>query len=144
MSYWRLYSHIVWGTKDREPMLNSARSQILEQAIIATSAEYDCLLHATGVMPDHVHVAISIPPKNAVAEVVKRFKGTSSRHINQLSRLQDGDFAWQPEYGIISFGEKSLDDVVAYVRNQRAHHEKQTLRALYETYESPSALITPN
>ncbi|MBA3414256.1 MAG: transposase [Chloroflexia bacterium] len=79
-------------------------------------------------MPDHVHVAASIPPALSVAEVVRRWKGSSSHLISTertRSKQSEALFAWQAEYGVVSFGAKALADVVAYVENQRQRHSDQ-------------------
>ena len=98
MSYWRLYYHIVWGTKGREPFLDDQRAKIVEQSVVAVAAEFDALVHAMGFMPDHVHVAISIPPDTSVSDVVQRIKGLSSFRINRAKEGDAGSFKWQPEY----------------------------------------------
>ncbi|MCC6791489.1 MAG: IS200/IS605 family transposase [Thermomicrobiales bacterium] len=145
MSYWRLFYHLVWATKDREPVLDDARSDLLVRSIQALCTENRVLVHATGVMPDHIHLALSIPPRIAIAEFVQRMKGTTSRRFNTTaSRTDIEHFDWQPEYGVISFGERSLDEVVAYLENQRTHHANQTIRPLFERterlYERPGAV----
>jgi putative transposase len=81
-------------------------------------------------MPEHVHVAISIPPKLAVAKVVGQLKGASSHHINE--NYADGSFAWQAEYGVFSFSEKALPAIVEYVKNQKKHHSENTLNSQLE------------
>jgi len=47
------------------------------------------------------------------------------------------EFAWQAEYGVVSFGEASRSTIVAYVENQRQHHADQTLVQIYEQLERP-------
>jgi len=84
-------------------------------------------VYAIGFMPDHVHVAVSIPPSLAIADVVGRLKGASSHAVNQ-----EHPFAWQAEYGVLSSGEKSLPDVVAYAENQKARHAESRLWNLAE------------
>jgi putative transposase len=89
-------------------------------------------------MPDHLHLAVSIPPKVAIADIVRRLKSASSLIVNRAEgEGEKGRFAWQAEYGVISLGERSLPDVVAYVRNQRAHHADRTVRSSYEETERP-------
>jgi putative transposase len=142
MSYWRLYYHLIWGTKNREPFLNEQRTGIVEQSIVAVAAEFDALIHAMGYMPDHVHVAISIPPDTAVADVVQRIKGLSSFRINRTED-DSGSFKWQPEYGAITFSERSLEDVVRYVRNQPERHRNKSIVTQMETYGSPASRAEP-
>jgi len=44
----------------------------------------------------------------------------------------DIHFAWQAEYGVVSFGAKMLDMVVRYAKNQRKHHSEGTAMAMLE------------
>ena len=90
-------------------------------------------VHAVGVMPDHVHVALSIPPSIAVSTVVKNLKGKSSRQLGRQEWGSDLPWpGWQGSYGVLTFGDRSMKDVVYYVLNQEKHHRDQTLRDLFE------------
>ncbi len=70
---------------------------------------------------DHIHVVISIPPKLSIATTIGQLKGASSHRVNEVF-VSHHSFAWQAEYGIFSFSERSLPRVVEYVRNQKQHH----------------------
>ena len=100
------------------------------------------IVHNIGVMPDNVHLAVSIPPRIALATFVRQLKGSSSHLLNHDGRGAGGsEFAWQAEYGVISFGERSLTDVVSYVENQARHHAEHVKMPLFELTdrrESPS------
>lgn len=119
MPYWRLFYHVVWATKGREPIIGEREERIIRQSLAETFEELAIIPHAVGLVPDHLHVAVSIPPKVAVAELVKRMKGASSRTVNQA---MGNRFGWQEEYGVLSFSERALPDVVAYVTDQPARH----------------------
>ena len=73
---------------------------------------------------------MAIPPKHAIADVVKRLKGASSHDLNLGDQIEQ--FAWQRGYGILSLGERQLPDAVAYVQNQKAHHAQQATNAWLE------------
>jgi putative transposase len=135
MPYWRLFYHIVWATKARQPVLEDADARIVSQSIRTTLRSFKADLHAVGVMPDHVHLATSIPPNVALAEVIGRLKGASAHALNhQPGRPPDRSFSWQTEYGILSFGEKALPTVIQYIQNQKQHHASQQL---WPTLENP-------
>jgi putative transposase len=136
MSYWRLFYHVVWGTKRRESLIDETRADVIERSIRASCHDLDVIAHAIGFMPDHVHLVISVPPRHALAAVVKHLKGESTHLLNH-SAGGDGTnwFAWQTEYGIMSFSERSLDDVVAYAMDQRARHANDDLWPSYEIVE---------
>jgi putative transposase len=123
MPYWRTFYHLVWGTKAREPLIGEDEEGVIRYSMKTTLDELDVIPHAVGFMPDHVHVAVSIPPKVAVAVLVKRLKGASAHAVNHADGRSDtGRFGWQAEYGVLTFGEKALPDVIAYVNNQRTRH----------------------
>jgi REP element-mobilizing transposase RayT len=85
-------------------------------------------------MSDHTHVVISIPPKLSVATVTGQLKGASSHRINEVF-VTGQSFAWQAEYGVLSFSEKSLSTIVEYVNNQKKHHAENTLNAVMENFD---------
>ncbi|GIW10806.1 MAG: transposase [Dehalococcoidia bacterium] len=128
MPYWRLVYHIVWSTRGREPLLDGEDERIVERSVRTTLRSFGAIAHAVGVMPDHVHVAASIPSSIPLSEVVGRMKGAAAHALNHTApRSREVPFAWQGEYGVLSFGERALPDVIAYVRNQREHHAAQRL-----------------
>src|SRR5215471_4633696 len=49
------------------------------RSIGTVAAEYGFTVHAMEVMPDHVHLFIAADPTRSVAEIVNRFKGRTSR-----------------------------------------------------------------
>jgi putative transposase len=73
----------------------------------------------------------AIPPKHAVADVVKNLKGASSHDLNTAPGPH-GQFAWQRGYGDLSFGERQLPEARAYVENQKEHHRQQSTNAWLE------------
>ena len=73
----------------------------------------------------------TIPPKLAVAEGVRQLKGASSHYVNH-QRGGEQKFAWQDGYGVLTLGERSMPDVVKYVKNQRQHHSAGTIIPVFE------------
>ncbi|HEX7594426.1 MAG TPA: transposase [Anaerolineae bacterium] len=99
--------------------------------ILGKAKELGIIIHAIGNVEDHIHVAASIPPKLAVADCIKHFKGASSHYVNHQPGASGG-FGWQDGYGALTFGERAMEDVVAYVHNQKEHHRQKTARAPFE------------
>ncbi len=90
--------------------------------------EKGCLTHAVGIMPEHVHLALTIPTRVAVADAVKAIKGSSSHLLrHEYANVVDSWTGWQNEYGVVSFSERGLRKVVEYVTHQREHHTANTL-----------------
>ncbi|HEU4793874.1 MAG TPA: IS200/IS605 family transposase, partial [Nitrolancea sp.] len=124
MPYWRLFYHVVWATKDRLPLIVPEKRLEVHRVLADGARKDGIIVHAVGGVEDHIHLAVSIPPALSIATVVGRIKGRSS---HTLSPLFDGSFGWQAEYGVISFSERDLPRVVAYMENQVRHHQSGTL-----------------
>lgn len=131
MPYWKLYYHFVWGTKNRIPLIDSVLEPELYRAIAAKAQKLGGFVHAIGGIEDHVHLAVSIPPKVAPAKFIGDVKGNSSHFVNYVIK-PDLEFRWQAEYGVVSFGERNLSSVGRYIHNQKQHHADGTLMAALE------------
>ncbi len=136
MPKWRLFYHIVWATKGRAPLIDEAIEPVIRHSIQTTSRVENAKLHAVGMMPDHIHVAASVPPGIALSQFVGRLKGASTHAVNALTSPDDAAFAWQAEYGVFSFTEKNLPDVVTYIENQRQRHAARDLWPSFEDLET--------
>lgn len=134
MAFWRLYYHLVWATKNREPLIRPEIEARLYAYNVNKAAELGVYVYAINGWYDHIHLVVSIPPKHAVADVVKHLKGASSHDLNHSGVPLDYTFAWQRGYGALTVGESQRPKAVAYVQNQKAHHEAQTANAWLERY----------
>jgi putative transposase len=133
MAFWRLYYHLVWATKERQPLIPPKQEALLYDYIIGKADTCGCIVHAIGGIEDHVHLVVSIPPHISIADFVKSMKGSSSYFMNShvLSPIS-AKFAWQEGYGVFSLDSKQLERVVAYVQNQKTHHAQKTAIAALE------------
>jgi REP element-mobilizing transposase RayT len=75
-----------------------------------------------GGVGDHVHALLVLPPTMPLAKAVQFLKGSSSKWINDTV----GEFSWQEGYGAFSVSASQSSEVVHYIQNQRAHHQKKT------------------
>ena len=141
MPYWRLFYHFVWGTRNREPLIAAEWEGSLHNAIAAKATELGALVHAVGGADDHVHLVASVPPKIALSTFIGQVKGNSSHFVNHVLNT-DVHFAWQAEYGVVSFGGKMLHMVAGYAKNQRKHHSEGTTISMLEQTE-PEELRGP-
>ncbi len=131
MTFWRLYYHLTWPTKDREPLIQPEMEERLFGYTIRKAAELGVYVYAINGWFDHMHVIVAIPPKLAVADVVKRLKGSNSHDINHEMDL-DYQFQWQRGYGALSLGEKQRTTAIEYVLKQKEHHQQHTTNAWLE------------
>lgn len=131
MPYWQLFYHLVWSTKNREPLLTPTVEKHIYGFLTSKAVGLKGVVYALGGAEDHVHMVVSIPPAIAVARFVGQVKGVASAHLNQ-SGISTVRFEWQDEYGAFSFDGKRLPHVVAYVERQKAHHRQGTLIPVLE------------
>ena len=100
MALWRLYYHLVWATKERQPLINPEREAELYAYIIGKLDALSCIVHAIGGVEDHIHLVVSIPPTLSIADFVKNIKGSSAYHMNQALSASSNKFGWQEGYGV--------------------------------------------
>lgn len=72
--------YLVLVTKYRRPVFSNANYQQGIKDILRSIADNnDIIIQTIEVMPDHVHLLISFPPKMASSSAVKSLKGSSGR-----------------------------------------------------------------
>ena len=140
MALWRLYYHLVWATKQRQPLISPDREAKLYPYIIGKADALGCIVHAIGGIEDHIHLVVSIPPTFSIADFVKNIKGSSSHYLNQFLSANSNKFCWQEGYGVFSLGSKQLEQAVDYVKNQKAHHLNGTT---FTSLEQPTHQDNP-
>ncbi len=131
MPYWRLFYHITWATKHRNLLITPQFAANLHNVIANRASQLGAFVHAVGGIEDHIHLAVSVPPRLALSEFIQQLKGSSSHFANHELGLQD-PFAWQAEYGVVSFDGKQLAGIVRYVKEQRQHHLERTTIPILE------------
>ena len=134
MPFWRTYYHLVWATKNREPLITPKIEKSLYSYIVHKATTLGIYIYAADGWVDHAHVIAAIPPKIAVAEAVRNMKGASAHWLNEHFP-EEPHFAWQRGYGVLSLGEKQRPQAEAYVLNQKGHHQQQTTNSWLERYE---------
>ncbi|MFC1960455.1 IS200/IS605 family transposase [Chloroflexota bacterium] len=144
MSYWQLYYHITWATLERQPLLLATFEAKLHRFLVTKAKDMGLTVHAVNSMPDHVHLAVSIPPNIAVAECIGQLKGSSSHTINRS--IPDISIKWQRGYGVVSFRQEQLPDIVAYIQRQKEHHTtKNVINSMeYESNDEHGPLAWPD
>ena len=133
-SYHQLYVHLVWATFKRLPLITLAVEPQLHSVISAKVESLGCATLAVGGIEDHVHLVARFPPTAAISDLAKAAKGASSHFMNHVATPQMR-FQWQEGYGAFTFSKLSIDDVVAYVRNQKTRHASRKLIADFEIDE---------
>ena len=126
MSWVRVYIHLVFCTKNREPFLNSKelRKDVF-QHIKNNAEEKDIWLDCVSGWQEHAHCLISIGREQTISKVAQLIKGESSFWINQ-NKLTKKKFVWQDDYWAVGLSESHLQSVRNYIHRQEEHHSSKT------------------
>ena len=125
MPFWQLYYHMVWATKNREPILTPEVEPVVHDLLRGKAIGLEAVVFALNGTADHVHLIAAIPPKLAVARFIGQVKAVAATRFNK-SGLPGGPLFWQEEYGVFSFDGKRLVNHIAYVERQKEHHAANT------------------
>jgi REP element-mobilizing transposase RayT len=127
----RLYYHIVWTTKYRQPIITEEIEKFLFPFLENKAKRFGCKIHKCNGTEDHIHIAISIPPAECVSDIIGKLKGSSSYFLNKELQITE-NFYWQDGYGVMSFAERNLPSIVKYIEKQKEHHRENKLNKKME------------
>jgi putative transposase len=133
MSYLKVWIHLVWSTKNREPLLSKEIRSILFPHIRKNAQQKGIWIDFINGHTDHIHVLISLNKEQSIGGIVQLIKGESSFWINQ-QKLTRERFRWQDQYFAVSVSESGIAKVRDYIKNQEEHHKKKTFQQEYEEF----------
>ena len=130
----RLWTHLIFSTKNRFPFLSDKTIRIDMHCYLAKMLrEQDCETLIVNGVEDHVHALFALSRIRAIADVVKEIKRTSSGWVKELSPKLS-KFHWQGGYGAFSVSQSNLDEVIRYIENQEEHHKRVTFQDEYRAF----------
>jgi len=129
-TYTQIIYHVVFSTKNREPVLNEESREELYRYIWGIVRNKQSHLYRVNGVEDHVHILSSLHPTICLSDFVKDIKTSTSKWIkeNQLFRGFDH---WQNGYGAFTHSIKEKEQLIEYIKNQREHHKKKTFLEEY-------------
>jgi putative transposase len=93
----------------------------LRELLHEIAAQYGFEVLACEVMPDHVHLFVSAPPKHSPADLAKLFKGIASRRLRQelaeqiRRKIWKPGTLWSPSYYVGTAGNVSSEVITHYI-----------------------------
>ncbi len=129
----KLYVHLIFSTKDREPLLLGRLCGQMHAYLAAVLNHHDSPAIKVGGTGDHVHAVFRLSKNRALAEVVEEIK-TSSSHWIKTQAPGMGGFHWQSGYGGFSVSPSELGRVVEYIEGQEAHHRSLSFQEEYRRF----------
>jgi REP element-mobilizing transposase RayT len=133
MGYIKIWVHVVWTTKNREPLLQPEIRYKIFEHIREQARKKEIQLDFINGYSEHVHGLISLGSGFSIDKVVQLLKGESSCWINKAKML-DQQFEWQEEYFAVSVSESLVGRVRNYIRNQEEHHRKCSFQEEYDEF----------
>ena len=94
-SKWECKYHVVFIPKCRRKTLYGELRQHLGEVFRRLAMQKECRVEEGHLMPDHVHMMISIPPKYAVSQVIGYIKGKSAIHLARVYGERKRNFVGQ-------------------------------------------------
>jgi putative transposase len=121
-TYTQILYQIVFSTKNRERTLTKENREEIFKYIWGVLKNKRCHLYRINGVEDHLHIVTNLHSSVSLASLVKDIKLSSSKHIKQTGLFENFD-GWQDGYGAFTYSIKEKERLIAYVKNQEAHHK---------------------
>ena len=120
-SVYTLNYHVVWIPRYRKSVLVGDIAERLRELLFEITEHHQFEILAQEIIPDHVHVFVSAPPKLAPSQIVRLLKGISSRYLRaEFEQLQQiywrkNTTLWAESYYVGSAGHVSSETIKHYI-----------------------------
>jgi putative transposase len=137
-TYNKLYYHIVFSTKNRQPFISPSLEDELYKYISGVLRGIGGSCIEINGMQDHIHFLTILPPKIAVSDALRDIKANSSKWIHE-TKPEQAAFAWQDGFAAFTVSKSQVEPVREYNLDQKQHHAqrdfKSELLGLLERHE---------
>jgi len=123
----RLYVHLTWTTLDRAPSITAAVRDFLDRFLRQEAARHGARPLAVGMVNDHVHLILELPPVYDLPRLVQGLKGASARIANRDGHAGPRPLQWTAGYDARSVGVGGLDAAIRYVESQGVRHPERAI-----------------
>ena len=124
---WDCKYHVVFIPKGRRKALYGELRQHLGTVFRTLASQKESRIEEGHLMPDHVHMMISIPPKYAVSQVVGYIKGKSAIHLARVygerKRNFVGQHFWARGFFVSTVG-RDEEMIREYIRQQEQEDKR--------------------
>ena len=126
----QIYIQVVFAVKGREYLIQTTWEEELYKYIPGIIRNKGQKLLAINGMPDHIHILVGLKPSCCLSDLVREIKKSSNDFIKEKGFIKY-KFNWQEGYGAFSYSHSALDNVIAYIENQKQHHRTKTFKQEY-------------
>jgi len=117
--------HLVFSTKNREPLIGPDVRDDLFAYLAGTLNAIECPALRVGGVADHVHLLFVLSKTLPLCKAVEEVKKESSKWAKENVHP---NFYWQTGYGAFSVSASNEERVTEYIDNQERHHRKRTFQ----------------
>jgi len=120
-TYVSLHYHIVFSTKDRQPLMTRQWRDAMHRYLGGTVEGLNGTPRCIGGVSDHVHLSVSLTATHDIAGFVRELKKATSVWA---AKKYCKEFAWQEGYAAFSVSASLREKVRRYIDSQEEHHAK--------------------
>src|SRR5258708_445 len=116
-TYSDLLLHVIFSTKDRQPLIDLDLKPRLLGYMNGIANENGGKVLASNAMPDHLHMLWELKPTLSLSDAMRVLKTNSSRSVRD-TRATQKPFAWQTGYAAYSVSRSNVSAVANYIDAQ--------------------------
>lgn len=129
----KIYIHIVFSTKNREPNISEDIKEELFNYLGGICKSLECNPLQVGGCKDHVHILCLLSKKITLIQLIEKLKSSTSKWIKTKNK-KFSNFYWQSGYGAFSVNPTEIDVVKNYIQNQEEHHKIKSFQDEYRAF----------
>ena len=133
MGYIKIWVHLVWTTKNRDPLLTADVRKTVFDHIRENAVDKGIYIDFINGFLEHVHCLVSLGSGQSIDKTMMLLKGESSYWINK-NKISGRKVEWQDEYFAVSVSESAVNRVRDYIKNQEEHHKKRSFQQEYDEF----------
>ncbi|MEX2172518.1 MAG: IS200/IS605 family transposase [Pirellulales bacterium] len=120
-----LLYHIVFATKNRDPVLSKDWQDRLHEYLGGAVRGMGGVPQGVGGVADHVHLLVALKPTHCLADFMRELKKASSTWV--ATTFIEG-FHWQEGYAAFTVSASARAAVQDYIAGQEEHHRHKSFR----------------
>lgn len=124
IEYHNLYSHYVFVTQNRMPLVIEKYRERIEKYITGIVNNNNCKLYKIYANPEHIHILLSRSPSLDDETLVTIIANASEKFIND-NKLCVGIFRWQQSCAAFSVSKRNIPELCNYIATQKEHHKNE-------------------
>jgi REP element-mobilizing transposase RayT len=129
-TYSQIYIQIIFAVKNRQALIGASWEEELYKYITGIVQNKGQKMLAINGMPDHLHILIGMKPSCCLSDLVREIKKSSNSFVKE-KWFTNYKFEWQEGFGAFSYSHSALDNVIAYISNQKEHHRRKSFKEEY-------------